>query len=80
MKKKAGSHQEGIFSPGVYIAKTVLGEEKLNKVRAKATSLYSGVIKSFVETADSFFGQHALVDMLKVADKNGDGKLDNDKV
>eukprot|EP00957_Ditylum_brightwellii_P202322 15329651-Ditylum_brightwellii.AAC.1 len=70
MKKKAGSHQEGIFSPAVYIAKTILGEDELNKVRAKAISLHSDVIKSFVETVDSSFGQRALVDMFKVADKN----------
>mmetsp|Transcript_46198 Transcript_46198/g.69662 ORF Transcript_46198/g.69662 Transcript_46198/m.69662 type:complete len:127 (-) Transcript_46198:21-401(-) len=62
------------------MAKTILGEDELNKVRAKAISLHSDVIKSFVETADSSFGQRALVDMFKVADKNGDGKLDNDEV
>jgi len=80
MKKKAGSHQEGIFSPAVYTAKTILGEDELNKVRAKAISVHSDVIKSFVETADSSIGQRALVDMFKVADKNGDGKLDTDEV
>eukprot|EP00957_Ditylum_brightwellii_P189772 14447702-Ditylum_brightwellii.AAC.1 len=61
MKKKAGLRQEGIFSLAVYLAKTILGEDELDKVRAKAISLHLDVIKSFVETANSSFGQHALV-------------------
>ena len=80
MKKKAGSHQEGIFLPAVYTAKIILGETELNKVRAKTISLHSDIIKSFVETANSSFGQWALVDMCKVADENGNEKLDNDEV
>ena len=37
----------GIFSPAVYAAKIVLGQEKLNKIRGKAISLHSQAIGDF---------------------------------
>eukprot|EP00957_Ditylum_brightwellii_P016227 1220816-Ditylum_brightwellii.AAC.1 len=80
MKKKAGLHQEGIFSPVVYLSKTIVGEDKLNKVQVKAISLDSNMIKSFDETANSSFCQHALVNLFQVADKHGNGKLDNNEI
>jgi hypothetical protein len=81
-KKKGGAaaHKEGIFSPAVLAAKKVLGDEELNKVRAKAISLHADVIKSFVGTADSPFGQSVLVRLFALADKNKDGKLDASEV
>ncbi|KAL7490413.1 hypothetical protein ACHAWT_000013, partial [Skeletonema menzelii] len=60
-KKKANAaHKEGIFSPIVVAAGTVLGPEQLNKVRAKVISIHSDLIKSFVGTSDSAFGQAVL--------------------
>eukprot|EP00978_Attheya_sp_CCMP212_P037565 scaffold178595_cov35-Attheya_sp.AAC.1 len=82
-KKKVGaaaSHKDGIFSPVVSAAKAVLGDQELNKIRAKAISLHSDVIKSFVETAETPFGQKALVQLFAFADKNHDGKLDEVEV
>jgi hypothetical protein len=48
--------KEGIFSPAVYAAKMLLGDNRLNEVRVKAISLHSGVIGSFVQTADTDLG------------------------
>lgn len=39
----------GIFSPAVYGAKIVLGQDKLNKIRGKAISLHSQYIGEFCE-------------------------------
>jgi len=82
-KKKKGAnpaHKEGVFSPIVVLAKQVLGEERLNQVRGKFISTHSDVIKGFVATYDSPFGQKALAELFKVADKDGDGKLTKDEV
>jgi hypothetical protein len=37
----------GIFSPAVIVAKIVLGEQKLNKIRGKAIALHSQAITEF---------------------------------
>jgi hypothetical protein len=39
----------GVFSPAVYAAKVVLGQDKLNKIRGKAISLHSQYIGEFCE-------------------------------
>lgn len=39
----------GVFSPAVYGAKIVLGQDKLNKIRGKAISLHSQYIGEFCE-------------------------------
>lgn len=81
--KKAGGgavHKEGIFSPVVLAAKAVLGEEKLNKVRAKAISMHSDVISSFVDTHDTPTGQAALKTLFRIADKDGNGTISTDEL
>jgi hypothetical protein len=45
----------GIFSPAVYIAKAVLGGDKLNKIRGKAISLHSQYIGDFCEWAGAYY-------------------------
>jgi hypothetical protein len=78
---KAGApHSEGIFSPAVKVAKLVLGEQKLNKVRAKAISTHSDVISSFVSTAEWPTGQAALKRLFIVADKNGNGLIEEEEL
>mmetsp|Transcript_57068 Transcript_57068/g.170095 ORF Transcript_57068/g.170095 Transcript_57068/m.170095 type:complete len:107 (-) Transcript_57068:67-387(-) len=42
--------------------------------------MHSDIIKRFVATADSSFGQTVLVRLFSAADRNGDGKLDEDEV
>jgi hypothetical protein len=80
-KSKAGAaHSDGIFSPVVNLAKVVLGEEQLNKVRAKAISAHSDVIASFVSTAEWPTGQAALKALFTVADKNGNGLIEEEEL
>ena len=75
-KKGAGAtHKDGIFSPAVFAAKAILGDEQLNKVRAKAISMHSDVISSFVDTHEWPTGQAALKALFALADKNGDGTI-----
>ena len=84
MKKKVvrsnqgnkGSHKDGVFSPIVYVAKNALGEDRLNKIRGKFISYHSDIIKSFVDTYETPFGQTALVRLFALVDKNRDGALD----
>ena len=79
-KKGGAVHQEGIFSPVVLAAKAVLGDERLNKVRAKAISIHSDVIASFVDTYNSPAGQAALKTLFRIADKDGNGVIDENEL
>eukprot|EP00522_Entomoneis_paludosa_P008579 CAMPEP_0172440678 /NCGR_PEP_ID=MMETSP1065-20121228/1311_1 /TAXON_ID=265537 /ORGANISM="Amphiprora paludosa, Strain CCMP125" /LENGTH=133 /DNA_ID=CAMNT_0013189649 /DNA_START=60 /DNA_END=461 /DNA_ORIENTATION=+ len=59
----------GVFSPAVYGAKIVLGNDKLNKIRGKAIALHSEKITQFCE----FFGAyHLRTRLIKKAKVNGD--------
>jgi len=59
----------GIFSPAVYGAKIVLGEDKLNKIRGKAISLHSQYIGDFCTWAGAY---HLRTKLIKKAKTNGD--------
>lgn len=79
-KNKGGGHKEGVFSPVVRLGKSFLGEQKLKGIRGKVISMHSGVIKDFVATSDTSFGQTALKTLFSMADKNGDGSLDKEEI
>lgn len=81
-KKAAGgpAHKAGVFSPIVYAGKMVLGDEQLNKLRAKIISLHSNLIKDFVSTHDSAFGRAVLRSLFEISDIDKDGKLSRDEV
>ena len=80
-KKKLGKRgEDGVFTPLVITAKKVLGEEQLNKLRAKGISIHSDVIKSFVETSSAPFGQAALERIFEIADRNKDGSIDEEEM
>lgn len=81
-KKKAGGavHQDGIFTPVVKLGKTVLGDDQLNKVRAKAISMHSDVIKKFVDTYSTPSGKIALSTLYSLADTDGDGTLSREEI
>jgi len=82
-KKKKGAnpaHKEGVFSPVVVLARQFLGDQTLNKVRGKFIAKHSDVIKGFVATSDSPFGQKALSELFKAADKDSDGKLNKEEI
>lgn len=74
------AHKAGVFSPIVYAGKMVLGDEQLNKLRAKIISLHSNLIKDFVSTHDSAFGQTVLRSLFEISDLDKDGKLSRDEV
>lgn len=78
--KKAPAHKEGVFSPLVLFMKQVLGDEKLNKVRAKGISLHSDVIANFVATSESAFGDVVLRALFKLADKDNSGTICKDEL
>ena len=79
-KKPAAGHKQGIFSPLVMLGKDILGEKELNQVRAKAIGLHSDVIGKFVETADSSFGNQALKVLFSIADKDGNGTIEEEEL
>ena len=74
--KKNPAHKEGIFSPLVIAAGTILGPDQLNKIRAKVISLHSDIIKSFVDTSDSTFGKAVLQQLFTVVDTDSSGYID----
>lgn len=84
VQKKAvkgnAAHKNGLFSPAVLAAKTVLGEDTLNKVRGKAIGLHSEVIGNFVDTYDSAFGNAVVQNLFKAIDKNRDDKVDENEL
>ncbi|EEC46441.1 predicted protein [Phaeodactylum tricornutum CCAP 1055/1] len=75
-KKMTAKHGDGLFSPLVKLFKAALGDDRLNKIRAKAIATHSEVIASFVETAESASGEAVLDTLFALSDKNGDGHID----
>lgn len=80
--KKGGApaHKSGVFSPIVHAGKMILGDEQLNKLRGQVITLHSNLIKDFVATADSTFGQAVLKSLFEISDANKDGKLSREEV
>ena len=80
-KRKGGpQHKSGIFTPLVLLGKSVLGEERLNKVRANAISMHSEVIGTFVDTAKSEWGSKIMEKLFETFDKNCDGKIQKEEL
>lgn len=59
----------GAFSPAVYGAKIVLGQDRLNKIRGKAISLHSEKIGEFCTWVGAY---HLRTKLIKKAKTNGD--------
>jgi hypothetical protein len=79
-KVEVEGHKEGLFTPLVLSAKKLLGEERLNKVRAKAISLHSNTIASFVATAETPFGEAALNKLFLLADWDKSGTIEEEEL
>jgi len=71
---------DGLFSPIVKAAKKVLGETTLNKVRGDVIGQHSKVISAFCDSSESAVGKIALKQLYRLADKDGNGKLDKDEL
>lgn len=75
-KPKKNSDNEGLFAPAVLLTKEIIGITELNKLRGKIIKMHSDVIGDFTETAQSEFGIQVLKVLFTLADKNGDGTID----
>lgn len=78
-KSKTGAgavHKQGVFSPVVQVTKMALGDDTLNKLRAKVIGLHSDIIGNFVNTADSTIGNMVLRQLFHFADRDGSGTID----
>lgn len=80
VKKAPKGHPDGVFTPVVLAARKVLGDDQLLKLRAKGISVHSEVIKAFVETSTTPFGQATLAKIFDIVDANGDGTIDADEM
>lgn len=83
-KKKAAppkkSSNDGVFSPVVKTAKTVMGATELNKLRGKVIGMHSEVIGNFVDTSESAFGKTVLKQFFKLADADRNGTLEEEEL
>jgi hypothetical protein len=74
-------HKEGPLSPLVHAASTILGDERLNKVRAKVISYHSDIIKSFIDASESSrLGHIVLQELFHLADTKHLGYLDREEL
>jgi len=72
--------EDGILAPFVIMAKKVLGEPELKQIRAKVIKEHSEVMNTFVDTADSKFGDYVLRVLFKLADTNKNGTIDEEEL
>ena len=79
-KPPVKKNAEGIFAPAVLLTKEIMGVEELNKLRGKIIAMHSDVIGKFTETAQSEFGNQVLKVLFTLADKNGDGTIDEEEL
>merc|ERR1719157_34749 len=66
----------GLFAPAVLLTKDLVGVTKLNKLRAKIIGMHSDVIGKFTATAQTEFGNQVLKVLFDLADKDGNGTID----
>eukprot|EP00555_Chaetoceros_dichaeta_P010496 CAMPEP_0198252630 /NCGR_PEP_ID=MMETSP1447-20131203/3115_1 /TAXON_ID=420782 /ORGANISM="Chaetoceros dichaeta, Strain CCMP1751" /LENGTH=212 /DNA_ID=CAMNT_0043937957 /DNA_START=16 /DNA_END=654 /DNA_ORIENTATION=- len=75
-KVKGPAHKNGVFTPLVFAAKNIMGDNELKKFRAKMISYHSSIIKEFVDTHKLPVGQTAVIRLFDLMDQNGDGSVD----
>merc|ERR1712003_553253 len=79
-KPKKNPDNEGLFAPAVLLTKEIIGITELNKLGGKIIKMHSAVIGDFTETAQSEFGMQVLRVLFTLADKNGDGSIDEEEL
>lgn len=77
---KMSSDNEGLFAPAVLLTKEIIGITELNKLRGKIIKMHSEVIGGLTETAQSEFGNQVMKVLFNLADKNGDGTIDEEEL
>jgi hypothetical protein len=73
-------HKDGLFSPLVYLGKTILGEDELNRIRGNVIAKHSEVIKGFVSTAETAWGTRVLKLLFELADQNHNGAIEYEEL
>jgi len=79
-KLNKNKNADGIFAPAVLLTKDIVGEPKLNKLRAKIIGMHSDVIGKFTATAQTEFGNQVLKVLFALADKDGNGTIDEEEL
>lgn len=72
--------KNGPLTPVVKGVKAALGEEEFKKLKVKGIGMHSDVIKGFVDTSDSKFGQFVLKQLFTAADKDGNGTIEQEEL
>jgi len=80
LKETKEEDAKGLFAPAVLLTKDIIGVTELNKLRAKIINLHSDVIGKFTDTAQTEFGNQVLKVLFTLADKNGDGTIDEEEL
>ena len=62
------------------LSKQVLGDDKLNKLRAKVISLHSETIAGFVDTYDTTVGRAILKQLFELADRDNSGTIEQEEL
>mmetsp|Transcript_46733 Transcript_46733/g.50412 ORF Transcript_46733/g.50412 Transcript_46733/m.50412 type:complete len:265 (-) Transcript_46733:278-1072(-) len=70
------SNDEGLFAPAVLLTKNIVGTKELNALRARIIKEHTNVIGKLTETSDSAFGDTVLKLLFDLADKDGNGTID----
>merc|ERR1712176_708295 len=75
-KTENKNKKDGVFTPVVKGVRAVVGEELFTKLKYKGIGLHTDVIKNFVGTSDSEFGQFVLLQLFAAADKDNNGTIE----
>ena len=67
---------DGVFAPAVVLTKEVMGVKNLNTLRARVIKEHTTIISKFTDTADTSFGDTVLKLLFELADKDGNGTID----
>jgi len=74
------SNDEGLFAPAVLLTKNIVGTKELNALRARIIKEHTIVIGKLTETSDSAFGDTVLKLLFELADKDGNGTIDEEEL
>jgi len=66
----------GVLTPVVKSVRGVIGEENFKELKSKGIALHTDVIRNFVATSDSDFGESVLRQLFAAADKDNSGTIE----